>query len=536
MTHRMTRLAIALGLTALCLAVPAVEAQVQQAWVASYKGLAPIVGWDPSDWVTDMEVRDGYVYVTGYESQFTAYWATVKYDYAGQEQWVQRYVDGQSQHAEALAVDAAGNVYVTGWQKVYSEGIDVVTLKYSPDGVLLWEERYKSPGGNNQPNDMALDASGNIYIAGASWVTAQADFDMLLLKYDSDGNLLWDRTLDNGDGQLDTAYKMALDPDGNAILAGFTEPNAYLAKYSPTGDLLWDREKEGYSTNDEWRRVETDAAGNIYVLGEISPPYEPNHLWTTKYDPDGNILWERTYAGTADESCYAGGLAITPDGGAVISGQSWDLPNNINIVTVRYAPDGTELWRRLENAGYAQASGDDVAVDAEGRIYVTGYGYNYSYWEDTITLGYSPDGDLLWTQIYAGPEPDQSDYPQAIAVDEEANVFVTGHSWDPETSNDFTTIRYSPLLSLSWSDPHGDSGYRLYWDGEAGTTHYEVARSADASFTDDCFVEETTDAFWVDNDSPAAGDVYFYLVRASRPTVGSWGLDSEGVDRTGICP
>ena len=178
-------------------------------------------------------MRDGYVYVTGYESRFTAYWATVKYDYAGQELWVQRYVDGQSQHAEALAVDAAGNVYVTGWQKQFSAGIDVVTLKYSPDGELLWEQRYESPGGNNQPNDMAFDASGNIYIAGASWVTEQEDFDLLLLKYDSDGNLLWDRTLDNGDGQLDTGYELAIDPDGNAIVAGFTEPNALSCEVQP---------------------------------------------------------------------------------------------------------------------------------------------------------------------------------------------------------------------------------------------------------------------------------------------------------------
>ena len=78
--------------------------------------------------------------------------------------------------------------------------------------------------------------------------TFQQDFDMLLLKYDSDGNLLWDRTLDNGDGQLDSAYRMSIDPDGNAILAGYTEPNAYLAKYSPTGPPP--------TTTTRWRRGE----------------------------------------------------------------------------------------------------------------------------------------------------------------------------------------------------------------------------------------------------------------------------------------
>ena len=437
------RYALALGLTALWWVVPPTEAQptadnqYEQAWVAKYAGQFSSI-----DWITDLVVRDGSVYITGHESQFTSYYTTVKYDYDGQVLWLQRYEDGPSQ-AQAMAVDAAGNAYVTGWQSSGGD-IDVVTLKYDPDGEVLWTRRFESAGGNNQPNDMEIDeASGDIYIAGASWVTAQEDFDVLLLKYDFDGNLLWERTLDNGDGQLDTAYQLALDSTGNAVVAGFTEPDAYLAKYSPTGDLLWQNEREGFSTNDEWRRVETDAEGNINVLGAISPPGPTNHLWTSKYDPDGNVLWERTYTGTADQACYAGGLALMPDGGVVISGQSWDSPNHISIVTIRYAPDGTELWRRLEKGGYQHASGDDVAVDADGRIYVTGYGYNYTNWENIITLGYSPDGELLWNQIYASPVPEHSDYPQAIAVDEAANVFVAAHSWTGN-GDDYTTIRYTP--------------------------------------------------------------------------------------------
>ena len=50
---------------------------------------------------------------------------------------------------------------------------------------------------------------------------------------------------------MDSGYKLAIDPDGNAIVAGFTEPNPYLVKYSPNGTLLWQDEHVGFSTNDE---------------------------------------------------------------------------------------------------------------------------------------------------------------------------------------------------------------------------------------------------------------------------------------------
>ena len=104
MTKRMTRLALALGLTALWLAVPA--AAVEEAWVARYDGL-PNLGFSPSDYVQDLEVRDDYVYVTGYEDPFagSSSYATVKYDYAGKEQWVRNYGGGQTQRAEALQPD-----------------------------------------------------------------------------------------------------------------------------------------------------------------------------------------------------------------------------------------------------------------------------------------------------------------------------------------------------------------------------------------------------------------------------------------------
>jgi hypothetical protein len=114
-----------------------------------------------------------------------------------------------------------------------------------------------------------------------------------------------------------------------------------------------------------------------------------------------------------------------------------------NIVTIRYEPDGAQVWQRLNRGGYAQAHGSDVAVDKGGQAYVTGYGFNENGFEDMVTLNYTPTGDLAWTRIYADPNG-RSDRASAVAVDDGSNVFVAGDSWAGfDNYYDFTTIRYS---------------------------------------------------------------------------------------------
>ena len=70
---------------------------------------------------------------------------------------------------------------------------------------------------------------------------------------------------------------------------------------------------------------------------------------------------------------------------------------------------------------------------------------------------------------------------------------------------------------------------------QSGATQYKVARSSVATFTEDCVIALTSQPFWIDLEEPPPGGVLFYLTRAWQPHVGSWGADSSGVERTGVC-
>ncbi len=89
----------------------------------------------------------------------------------------------------------------------------------------------------------------------------------------------------------------------------------------------------------------------------------------------------------------------------------------------------------------------------------------------------------------------------------------------------------------------GNSGFltagdkeRYSWPGQAGATQYQIARSAAPTFPSGCSVLLSSDAFWVDVELPPTGEAFYYLNRPFAPHVGSWGADSAGAERTGICP
>jgi hypothetical protein len=155
-------------------------------WVRSYNGPASL-----SDFPQDIAVdKSGNVFVTGWSTDFRnggekrEDFATLKYDSLGNDLWVKRYVvDGQS-FAGAIALDNSGNAYVTGQSYAGSEmDENYSTIKYNPNGDTSWVRSYNGPASlSDNPQDIAVDESGNVYVTGSSWGTGTG-LDYATIKY-----------------------------------------------------------------------------------------------------------------------------------------------------------------------------------------------------------------------------------------------------------------------------------------------------------------------------------------------------------------
>ncbi len=149
-----------------------------QQWVAYYDGPGSY-----DDVATAIVVAgSGNVYVTGEsEGDYT----TIKYNSAGQQQWVRRYDGPANSYDEvaAIAIDAAGNVYVTGKSDGSGFTSDYATIKYDAAGQQQWVARYDgSANYADQPTAIAVDGSGSVYVTGVSY-GSESDYDYATIKY-----------------------------------------------------------------------------------------------------------------------------------------------------------------------------------------------------------------------------------------------------------------------------------------------------------------------------------------------------------------
>ncbi len=376
------------------------------------------------------------------------------------QQWVRQY--NSAPFVEPLlAVDASGNVYIAGGSNEAEIGddfsiSDCVTIKYDAAGNVLWERKYDGPdGGDDYATDLDVDGPGNVYVTAVSY-GGETGNDYATIKYDAAGAELWVRRHNGVGNSNDEAHSLAVDASGNVYVTG----NTATIKYDAAGNELWVKTNIVSSSNSASSLV-VDASGNVYVIGydyssETGYGYD---YATQKFDTQGNKLWARIYNSFGNGQDYASSLAVDASGNVYVTGRSHD-----DYATVKYNGAGNELWvKRYNGLENGQDYAASLAVDALGNVYVTGQSEGNGTNDDFATIKYDAAGNELWVKRY-NEHGSSIDQARSLTVDAAGNVYVTGKSGDA-----YATIKYNAAGTEQWATTYksGTNGEYSYYSDEA---------------------------------------------------------------------
>jgi len=369
----------------------------------------------------------GNAYVTGFTTAgATQDVLTVKYNSQGVVQWAATYDGGDIDRGFAVAVDGSGNVYVAGqsWaESFFGEPLGyVLVIKYNASGVQQWATRYVS-GVLSAGFALAVDGSGNAYVAGEYYSSNDDLHKMMTLKFNAAGALQWYKFAFYGyDYEEGSAYDLALDSSGNAYVTGFLykphdlDTNGYVTvKYSPSGATLWTREYDSGGLDVAYD-VAVDSSGNVHVAGTSG---------VVRYNSAGTQQWVGAFDGVAHALINVSGMVFATG----VSGS--------DIVTARYDATGTRLWSTSYNLGDTEEA---FALRLVGdNLYVAGRSGT-----DALLVGFNKDsGSSTLADLYDSGADDRA---YSIAFTGTSDFWVAGRAGD-----DYLTLKYTVASAPSLS-------------------------------------------------------------------------------------
>ncbi len=374
--------------------------------------------------LTAMGTSDGYIQ---------------KLDAAGNFVWVQQISSSIMVISEALALDASGNVHVTGAYSgtadldpgtgivsVASLGTDpnIFVLKLDPTGTLLWAKHTESVL-TSVARSIAIDAAGNVYSTG------------------------------NFEGTAD------FNPGATVSLTALNQRDTYIQKHDASGNLLWVKQLEN-TVVDEGKAIAVDAAGAVYVTGkfwgttDFDPGLGTNNLtsngaddtYILKLTTAGDLAWVKQIGGPD----YEYGYAIQVDAaGNIYSAGSFqntvDFDPGAGTTNLTSAGFDDSYLFKLNAAGdflwAKQITGSGVNlilsmfIDATGSIYTTGIFENTADFDpgvgtfnltaagliDIFIQKLDATGNLVWALAFGGSG---QDFSQAISIGAVGEVYSTG--------------------------------------------------------------------------------------------------------------
>ncbi|MFX1477392.1 MAG: SBBP repeat-containing protein [Promethearchaeota archaeon] len=374
----------------------------------------------------------------------------------------------------AIISDSENNIYIGG--NIYNtskKAYDLMILKYNNSGTLIWNKTW---GGlsDDHANAIGLDSSNNIYIVGNSDSFGN-NTDILLIKFNNSGELAW-YTSWGGPGE-DSGFGMSIDADDSLFIIGYSESydisgDVVLLKFNSTGSLKLTTTWGGVDT-DYPTAISIDSEENLYFTGYTSSfGAISSNFFLVKMNTSGNLVWNITWGEDLPE--VGTGLSINNLNEIFLIGYTQNYgAMNLDIILYKLNSSGQFLWNfTYKRAGYD--FGNSITLDTRENIYIAGKSDN-----NLLLLKLCSTGMLKWEKKW---EDEDEDTALGITADEFDNIFITGFKVKSTGKSHFFLVKYLPIPdnfeAISDADkPDPDGNFTISWNESLDAENYSLYQS-----------------------------------------------------------
>jgi Domain of unknown function (DUF5122) beta-propeller len=315
-------------------------------WTKAYGGTGPEASYSVQP------TSDGGYIIAGWTGSFgngnhDAY--LIKIDIYGDTFWTKTFGGTDLDWGRSATQTSDGGYIVAGWTASYGAGgTDVYLIKTDANGNLTWTKTF---GGQDDERGfmVQLTSDGGYIIVGTTWSFGAGNGDVYLVKSDTNGDTSWTRTY--GGTGYDFCRSVKPTSDGGYILAGQTGSfgsgnwDVYLIKTNSNGDIQWTKTYGGPDDDLGCSVEPTSDDGYIVTGGTMSFGAGDWDVYIIKTNSTGDALWTKVYGGPLEERCHE--IKETPDGGYSLIGFTASFgAGEYDFYFLRTDANGDTLWTK----------------------------------------------------------------------------------------------------------------------------------------------------------------------------------------------
>ncbi len=267
----------------------------------------------------------------------------IKTDEYGDEIWNKTFGGTNDELGNFVQPTSDGGYIITGSTESFGSGSeDFWLIKVDGNGNEEWNKTYGGSFGERAYTVHQTNDNGYV-LAGRTDSYGNGSLDAWLIKTDTSGNELWDKTF--GGTAADNAYSLQITSDNGYVLAGYTkssgsgEEDIWLIKTDNNGDEIWNKKIGGLGNDVTYSIQQTADSGYIISGFTNSSGNGGMDVWLIRTNTNGNILWDETFGGSLDDLAFSG--QQTSDGGYIVAGSTYSFGNGQDdFYLIRVNSDG----------------------------------------------------------------------------------------------------------------------------------------------------------------------------------------------------